>query len=156
MQLVQRQGSWDPFRELEELSSRVNRLFGLTRSAGAATDNEGEALAITDWAPLCNISETEKDYRICAELPNVNKDNVRVTLENGVLTIQGERKEEKDEKDAKFHRRELVFGSFLRRFSMPDDADESRVEATFKNGMLNVVINKAKAKQAKAKEITVH
>jgi HSP20 family protein len=152
MQLLRRQQAWDPIREMEELSSRMNRLFGLRRWPG---NGERELLATTDWSPSCDISETDKEYRIHAELPNVKKDDVHVRLEDGVLTIQGERREEKEEKGRKFHRRELSYGNFLRRFTMPDDADESMVEATFEDGMLNVVIGKSKAKASKAKEIAV-
>jgi HSP20 family protein len=153
MQLTRRHETWDPFREMDELSNRMNRLFGLTRWPG----NGGrELLATTDWSPSCDISETEKEYRIHAELPSVRKEEVHVTLEDNVLTIQGERREEKEEKGIKFHRRELCYGSFLRRFTMPEDADESKVDATFKDGMLDVVIGKSKQKASKAREIAVH
>lgn len=153
MQLIRRQKSWDPFRELEDLSDRMNRFFGLTRWPSV---EEREALATTDWFPSCDISETDKEYRISAELPNVKKEDVHVTLDSGVLTIQGERREEKEEKGVKFHRRELSHGSFMRRFTMPDDADESSIDASFKDGMLNIVIAKSKAKQSKVKEISLH
>lgn len=154
MRLIRRQEAWDPFREMELLSDRMNRLFGAGNGNG-----EHEALATTDWAPSCDISETDKEYRVHAELPNVKREDVRVTVDGGVLTIEGERREEmenKEEKDVKFHRRELFYGNFMRRFALPDDADESRVHATFKDGMLNVVIAKAKAKQDKAQVISVH
>jgi len=152
MQLMRRQEAWDPFREMEELSTRFNRLFGL----GRATNGDREALATMDWSPSCDILETDKEYRVRAELPNVKKENVHVTLEEGILMIQGERREEKEEKESRFHRRELSYGTFMRRFSMPDDADETKIEANFKDGMLNVVIGKSKTKQSKAKEIAVH
>lgn len=153
MQLIRRQEAWDPFRELEELSNRFNRLFGLSKLAG---NGEKEALATTNWSPLCDISETDDEYRIAAELPNVKKEDVHVTLEDGVLTIQGERQKEKEETGKRFHRRELSYGSFVRRFTMPDDADESKVDATFKDGMLDIAIAKSKTKQSKAKQIAVH
>jgi HSP20 family protein len=153
MQLMRRQETWDPFREMEDLSSRMDRLIGLTRWPG---NGERELLAITDWSPSCDISETDVEYRIHAELPNVKKDDVKVSLENSVLTIQGDRREEKEEKGEKFHRRELSYGHFMRRFTMPADADEAKVDATFKDGMLNVTIAKSKAKAPKAKEIAVH
>lgn len=153
MQLIRRQETWDPFREMEDLSTRMNRLFGLTRFAG---NGERELLATNDWAPSCDISETDTEYRIHAELPNVKKEDVRVTLEDGVLTIQGERREEKEQKDVRVHRRELSYGHFMRRFTMPDDADDAKVDATFKDGMLNVSIARTKAKVTKAKEIAVH
>lgn len=146
--------TWDPFRELDELSSRFNRLFSLT--PWQRGDGEKEALAITDWQPSCDISETDKEYRIRAELPNVKKDDVHVTLEAGVLTIQGERKEEKEEKGERYHRREMSYGTFMRRFTMPDDADEGKVDAKFKDGLLEVIISKSKEKIGKTREIEVH
>lgn len=153
MQLMRRrQETWDPFRELEELSNRWSQMFGITRPDGGRED-----MATMDWAPSCDISETAEAYRVKAELPNVTKDNVHVTLDEGVLTIRGERREEKETKDVKYHRRELAYGNFVRRFTMPADADESKVDATFKDGMLDVVIAKSKAKvTSKSREITVH
>jgi len=112
-------------------------------------------MALANWAPSCNISETDSEYRVKAELPAVKKEDVRVTLENGILTIQGDRKEEKEEKGAKFHRRELVEGHFMRQFTMPDDADETKVDAKFKDGVLDIAIAKTKGKSAKSKEIAV-
>jgi HSP20 family protein len=153
MKFMQRQETWNPLREMEDLSSRMNRFFGLTRWPGGG---EREFLATSDWTPSCDISETDKEYRIHAELPSVNSADVHVTLEDGVLTIQGERREEKEDKGAKFHRRELTYGNFLRRFTMPTDADESKVDATFKDGVLNVVIGKSKKTAAKAREIAIH
>ena len=153
MQLMRRPETWDPFREMEEFSNRMNRLFGLTRGPA---NGEHELLATTDWSPSCNVSETDEEYRIHAELPSVKKDDVHVTLKDGVLTVQGERREEKEEKGVKHHRREVSYGSFLRRFTMPDDADQSRVDATFKDGVLNVVIGRSKTKAIKATEIAIH
>ncbi len=153
MQLTRRQETWDPFRQLEELSNRMNRLFGVTLPAG---NGERETLATMDWSPSCDISENDKEYRIQAELPNVRKEDVHVTLENGTLTVQGERQEEKEEKGVKFHRRELSYGNFMRQFTMPDNVDESKVDATFKDGMLNIVVAKSEAMQRKAKEIEIH
>jgi HSP20 family protein len=119
-------------------------------------NGDREAMAITSWSPSCDITENDKEYRVHAELPNVKKSDVHVSLEDGVLTIQGERREEKEEKGLKFHRRELEYGSFLRRFTMPGDADETKVDASFENGMLNVVIGKSKTKPTHAKEIAIH
>ncbi|HXV13939.1 MAG TPA: Hsp20/alpha crystallin family protein [Candidatus Krumholzibacteria bacterium] len=148
MKLIRGQETWDPFRDVDDLATRVNRLFGLTKW-------NGESLAMADWVPSCNVSEDEKEYRVRAELPDVKKDDVHVTLENGVLTIEGERKEEKEEKDLKFHRRELSYGKFVRRFAMPEEADESKIQASFHDGMLEVTIAKSKVKAPKYKEIPV-
>lgn len=152
MALMRLQDVWDPFRELEEISNRFNRLFG-PRKAG---DGEREVLAKTEWIPSCEISENEKEYRIRLELPDVNKDDVHVTLENGVLSIQGERKAEKEEKGYQYHRRELSYGSFLRQFTMPNDIDDTNVDATFKDGMLTVTVGRTATKETKSKEIAIH
>lgn len=157
MQLMRRQSTWDPFSELDDLSNRFSPLLNLAPLSVFRTGNgEKETLAMTDWAPSCDISETEEEYRVNAELPKIGKEGVHVTLDNGILTIQGERREEKEEKGVKFHRKELAYGSFVRRFTMPDDADASKVEATFKEGMLNIVIPKSKVKPPTVKEIAIH
>lgn len=157
MQLVRRQETWGPFREMED---RMSRFFGPTRWPGNLLSRwpstERELLATTDWSPSCDISETDKEYRIHAELPSVQKDDVHVTLDAGVLTIQGERREQKEEEGMKFNRRELCYGNFLRRFTMPNDADESKIDATFKDGMLNIVIGRSKPQAAKTKDIAIH
>lgn len=88
-----------------------------------------------------------------AEIPGVNKEDVNVTLQDGMLTIQGERKQEKEEKGKKFHRIERCYGSFMRSFRMPDDADEKSVKAEFKEGVLNVTLSKSE--KAKPKQINV-
>lgn len=153
MQLIRRKDMWNPLRDLETLSDRLNRYFGMDE---LPLLGDSEALAPTDWAPAVDIRETEKEYAIRAELPAVKKEDVHVTLEKGVLTIQGSRKEEKEEKGEKFHRKECRYGQFLRRFTMPDDADDQKIVANFKDGMLDVTIAKAKNKPANGKrEITV-
>jgi len=91
---------------------------------------------------------------IKAELPDVKKEDVKVTVENGVLTISGERKFEKEEKKKKYHRVERAFGTFVRSFSLPDVADASKVKAEFKNGMLTVHV--PKSEKAKPKQIEVN
>jgi HSP20 family protein len=152
MPLIPRQER-NPFRELEDLSTRVSRLLG--RPFFARTD-ESEGLSIPDWLPSCEVSETESDYRLSAQLPRVNKEDVRVTVENGVLTLEGERRIESETQGRKFHRRELEYGRFVRRFTIPEDADPNKIEASFEDGMLNVTIAKTSEKRPRAVEITVH
>jgi HSP20 family protein len=152
MALMRRQDVWDPFRELEEISNRFNRLFGPMMRPG---EIGGESLAEAAWVPSCEVSEDDKQYRIRLELPEVDKDNVHVTLHNGMLSVRGERKEEKEDKGRRYHRRELRYGSFVRQFTMPNDIDESKVEANFKDGMLTVTVARATGKQAKVKEIAI-
>jgi HSP20 family protein len=152
MEMTKRSETWDPFHELDVLSRRFHRLLAQT----ATGNGHGEALAVADWAPSVDVRETDKDYRIRAELPSVKKDDVHVTMDKGVLTIRGERREEKEEKGVRFHRRELAFGQFLRRFAVPEDLDESKIEATFADGMLEVVMPKTRSREPRgAREIAV-
>ena len=144
---------WDPFRELEEMSSRLNRVFGhslVPRSAEGAKDT----MAMFDWSPTVDIAETPEEFQIKAELPEVKKDDVKVSVENGILRLEGERKHEKEEKGKKFHRVERSYGSFLRSFTLPENVDDTKVQAEFKDGVLNVRLPKAPAKP-KAKSIEV-
>ena len=143
---------WDPFDELKDISNRLNRIFG--RSL-ARTEPNQEILAMADWTPSADIRETDTAYLIKAEIPGVNKEDVKVTLQDGMLTIQGERKMEKEEKDKKFHRIERSCGSFVRSFRLPEDANESAVKAEFKDGMLNVTLTKSAKAKPKATEISV-
>ncbi|MDH4302349.1 MAG: Hsp20/alpha crystallin family protein [Nitrospira sp.] len=143
---------WDPFRELEEVSDRLNRMFArpATRSS-----NGKETMIVADWTPSVDISETEGEYQIKAEIPDVKKEDVKVTLEDGVLTIQGERKHEKEEKGKKYHRIERSYGSFVRTFSLPDVIDNDKVKAEFKDGVLNLHLPKSEKAKPKAIEVKV-
>lgn len=143
---------WDPFRELEDVSNSLNRFFG--RSA-SRTESNREMLAVADWMPSVDISETDAAYLIKAEIPDVKKEDVKVTIQDGMLTIQGERKLDKEEKGKKFHRIERSYGSFVRSFQVPDDADEAAVKAEFKDGMINVTLPKSAKAKAKAINVTV-
>ncbi len=152
MKLIRYHDRWDPFQELEDLTSRMNRVFGLTRWPGLG---EHEALATTEWTPSCDITETDTEYRIRAELPDVKREDVHVTMERGILTIRGERKDTKDETGVRVHRRELTYGSFLRRFTMPDDADENKIVAAFTHGILDVTVAKTKVAAPTVREIAI-
>ena len=143
---------WDPFRELEEVSDRLNRVFA---RPGARTSNGKETMIVADWTPSVDISETENEYQIKAEIPDVKKEDVKVTLEDGVLTIQGQRKQETEEKGKKFHRIERSYGSFVRTFSLPDVIEEDKVKAEFKDGVLNLHLPKSEKAKPKAIEVKV-
>ena len=116
---------WNPFRELEEMQNRLSSLFGRTPLRGLTE----EPITLSEWTPLVDITEDEKEYLIKAELPEVKKEDVKVTVENGVLTMTGERKFEKEEKNKKYHRVERSYGSFMRSFSLPEAAAGSRIVA---------------------------
>lgn len=142
---------WDPFRELEDMSNRLNRVFGRGGLARATEDN-GEFITF-DWAPSVDIAETVEAFEIKAELPDVKKEDVKVTVEDGQLRISGERKQEKEEKGKKFHRVERSYGSFLRSFALPENVDESKLSAEYRDGVLNVRL--PKTERAKPKAIAV-
>lgn len=142
---------WDPFRELEDMSDRLNRMF----ARPAVRTNGKETLTVADWVPTVDISESEGEYVIKAELPDVKKDDVKVTLADGVLTIQGQRRQEKEEKTTKYHRIERSYGTFMRSFSLPEQVNESGVQAEFKDGMLNLHIPKSEKAKPRAIEVKV-
>lgn len=143
---------WDPFKELEEISNSLNHFFGRTP---APSRSDVGMLAESDWNPSVDISETEAAYLIKADIPGVKKEDVKVTVQDGMVTIRGERKQEKEEKGKKFHRIERTYGNFMRSFRMPDDADESGVSAEFKEGMLNVTLKKSATAKPKSIEVAV-
>jgi HSP20 family protein len=143
---------WDPFHELEMMSDRLNRVFGRPQSR---TDGGRELMTVSDWTPTADISETDREYLIKMELPEVRKEDVKVTVEDGVLTIQGERRQEREEKGKKFHRVERSYGVFMRSFRVPDHVDEVKVGAEFKDGMLILHLPKTEKSKAKAIEVKV-
>jgi HSP20 family protein len=140
---------------MDDIQRRMSSLFdwtpGLFRRGNLAPDDEN--ITVSEWAPLVDIAEDDREYLIKAELPEVQKEDVKVTVENGTLTIRGERKEEKEEKGRKFHRVERFYGRFERSFSIPDDADGENVKAEFKDGLLRVHL--AKSEKARPKQIEV-
>jgi HSP20 family protein len=140
---------WNPFRELEDIQNRLSSLFGRTpmRVLGE------EAMTVSEWAPLVDIAEDDKEYLIKAELPEVKKEDVKITIENSVLTITGERKFEKGEKGKKYHRVERAYGSFVRSFALPEGAAGDKTSAEFKDVVLKVHL--AKSAEAKSKSINV-
>ena len=114
-----------------------------------------ELMKSGDWTPRVDISETDAAIEIKAEIPEVSKDDVKVTVENGVLTLQGERRQEKEERGRKFHRLERSYGTFLRSFALPDNVDEAAIKASFKDGMLNLVVPKTTSSKPKAIAVPV-
>ncbi len=142
---------WEPFRGSDEFfGGTMPSLFG--RWPRMLSD-EGETYG---WSPVADISETDDEYLVRAELPGVRREDVKVSLEEGMLTIEGERKQEKEEKGRTMHRIERFYGTFCRRFGLPEDADASAIRAESKDGVLNVHIPKSKLVKAKAVEIKVN
>ncbi|HUA66435.1 MAG TPA: Hsp20/alpha crystallin family protein [Alphaproteobacteria bacterium] len=141
----------DPFRGMENLQNHLATLFG--RAPVRRQDGQEESMTVAEWAPLVDISEDDKEYLIKAELPGLKRDDVHISVEKGVLTITGERKFEKEEKDKKHHRVERAYGSFVRTFIVPDDAEADKVAAKFQDGLLTIHI--PKSEKAKPKQIEV-
>jgi HSP20 family protein len=143
---------WDPFKEMEELSNRLAPWLGREpRPSGG----QNETMSVTEWIPLVDITEDDKEYLIKAELPDVKKEDVKVTVENGRLSISGERKFEQEVKDRKFHRMERSYGSFLRSFALPHAVNAEKVVAEFKDGLLHVHVPKEEKARPKNIEVQV-
>jgi HSP20 family protein len=126
---------WEPFREMEDMFRQYSPFFA------RALRRNGEG---AEWSPVADITETEKEYLIKAELPEVKKEDVKITLDNGVITISGERRQEKEEKDANEIRVESFYGTFSRSFSLPENIDAKAIAAEAKDGVLKVRIPKTK------------
>jgi HSP20 family protein len=143
---------WNPLQELDEFSNRLSSLIGRPTNQKRDEDNW---FTQAQWSPLVDISEDDQEYLIKAELPGIEKDHVKVTMENGLLLIAGERTSENEEKNKKYHRVERSYGSFLRTFGLPDDADGTKIKADFKNGVLKVHVPKSENAKPKSIEIKV-
>ncbi len=143
---------WDPFKEMEEMEKRLSTWL---RHPLLRRDSEKEAMTVAEWSPLVDITEDDKEYLIKAELPEVKKEDVTLSVQDNVLSISGERKYEKEEKGKKYHRVERAYGSFMRSFTLPEDADGSKIAAEYKNGVLHVHLPKSEKAKPKAIEIKV-
>jgi len=138
---------WEPLREIEDL-------FG--HSLAWPLGRAQSMLGLGDWNPRVDISESNGSYIIKADIPGVAKEDLKVTLDNGVLTIQGERKQDKEEENKRFHRIERFYGSFSRSFSLPEDADAKDLKATAQEGQLVVSVpRKAAAASAEAVQVPI-
>lgn len=132
---------WSPFRELEDIQTRLNRFFNET-PVRRVEGNAGDGFFFADWVPPVDVQETEKEYLLKVELPEIKKEDVKVEVLDGVLTIEGERRQEKEEKDKRFHKVERSYGKFVRQFALPTEVEAEKVQAEFRDGMLNVHLPK--------------
>ena len=144
---------WRPFEELDDFFGRNGRFFNMRMPA--LFGEEGSKLA--EWSPSADISETKKEFLIKAELPGVEKPDIHITVNNGALTIEGEHKRHKEEDDETYHRVENFYGKFARTFALPENVDESKIEAQCKDGVLKVHLPKSKvSKPEVSKEIKIN
>ena len=150
---------WEPFKgrldRWKELEDMEKRLSGYLGRPAAQTEAGKEAMTVAEWSPLVDITEDEKEYLIKADLPEVKKEDVKLTVQDDVMSISGERKYEKEEKGKKYHRVERAYGSFMRSFTLPEDADGSKVSAEYKDGVLKVHLPKSEKAKPKSIEVKV-
>lgn len=144
--------TWNQLREMDEAHNRLTHFLG--GFPNRTNTGETHSLAVADWSPEVDISQDEHEYLLKADLPEMKKDDVRITVEDGVLSVFGERKSEKEDQKRKFHRLERSYGSFRRSFTLPEDTDSKKVTAEFRDGVLKVhlpttTIAKTKALQVK-------
>ncbi len=140
--------SWSPFRELDDLFDRYTRELARWRPVGLEER--------TYWRPSADIVENDNEYVIKADLPEVKKEDIDIRVENGVLTLSGERRFEKSTEGEKEHRREAFYGKFARSFSLPDDVDVDKISAECRDGVLRVHLPKSEAKKPRTIEVKVH
>ena len=142
---------WEPFRDVDDVFDRfiAESLRHWPRPAQAARAEQ-------DWTPPADVSETEAEYVIRADLPEVRKEDVSVTVQDGVLTLSGERRPEPREESEKMHRLERPNGRFARRFALPENVDEQAIRAESREGVLRIRIPKQKVVQPEPRQIEIH
>lgn len=140
---------WEPFRAMDDM-------FNLLPSAfGRFPRFSGDEAKLPEWAPPVDISETEKEYLIRAALPAVKKEDVEVTIEDGMLTLKGERCKKEEQKDEKFHKVETFYGNFSRSFALPDAINAAAISAESKDGVLTIHVPKNKVEIQKPTTVRV-
>ncbi len=144
---------WEPFREFSAMQDRLNRMNRLFRESYSPEGPE-EALTTTSFAPPVDIYEDEHTITLKLEVPGIDEKDIDVRIENNTLTVHGERKIEKEEKEENFRRVERQYGSFTRSFTLPSSVDSGQVSAHYDKGVLK--INLAKKAEAKPKQIKVN
>src|SRR6267378_78397 len=141
---------YDPFREFVSLQDRMNRLFRDPRGA----EGHDESLTTTAFAPPVDVYEDEHNVTLKIEVPGIDEKDIDVRIENNTLTVHGERKIEKEEKEENYRRVERQYGSFTRSFTLPSSVDTGQVNAHYDNGVLKISL--AKKAEAKPKQIKVN
>jgi HSP20 family protein len=142
---------WDPFQDLLAIQDEMNQLFGraVGQGPGRSQGQSGERM----WAPALDISERKDAYVVTVEVPGIKAEDLDITLEDGLLTIQGERRFTQESTEQQFHRVERRYGSFRRSITLPAQVQAEQIEASFEDGVLQVIV--PKAEEAKPKKISV-
>lgn len=148
---------WTPARDLPTFPSdvinmqrEINRMFDSFFRGGLSED---EALVASDWIPAVDIAEHDNEYTVKLELPGVSKEDVKITMQNNVLTVRGEKRKEKETKSSSYHRVERSYGAFQRNFTLPSTVKADKIDAAYVEGILTIVL--PKAEEARAKQIDV-
>ena len=142
---------WEPFRDVDDVFDRF-----LAETLRRWPRQSAEGRAGLDWAPAADVSETDTEYLIKADLPEVRKEDVSITVQDGVLTLSGERRQEVRAENEKVHRVERTYGSFARRFALPENADEQSIRAESRDGVILIHIPKQKVVQPQPRQIEIH
>ena len=140
---------WEPFREFSTLQDRMNRLFRETQG-----NSQDESLTSSSFAPAVDVYEDEHDVTLKIEVPGIDEKDIDVRVENNTLTVHGERKIEKEEKEENYRRVERQYGSFTRTFNLPATVDAEKVQADYDKGVLKITL--PKKAEAKPKQIKVN
>ena len=145
---------WNPSKELLNVEREFNKLFNtFNRRFGFDDSTMNEELENAVWSPLTDISENKDQYILKMDLPGVSKENLKLSFHDGELIISGERKQEKEDKDSKYHRIERTYGKYFRSFTLPQTIQADKINAEFKDGQLTVTV--PKSEEAKPKELEI-
>ena len=142
----------EPFRAMSRLQDEINQFFRSNDWLPAQLDDS--QIATSQWQPSVDIKDEDDKYVICADIPGVDPKDIEVSMDNGILAIQGERRTEDKDEGNGYRRVECSYGSFYRRFSLPDNADSEKIKAKGKDGVLEITV--AKKEPAKVKKIKVN
>jgi len=137
---------WDPFRNVAALQDRINRIFDESFSRTADLDDD---ISVSAWKPTVDIYETDEAIILKAELPGIKKEDVSVEVKDNVLTLKGERAEEKEIKEKNYYRKERAFGTFSRSFNLQHRIQPNKIKASFKDGVLKIEIPKPEEEKPK-------
>ena len=140
---------WRPFKDVVSIQDEMNRLFDDFFGRPVLKTGWTEGV----WSPTVDISEDKENVIIKSEMPGMSKDDVKISIQDNVLTLKGEKKQEKEEKDKNYHRIERNYGSFCRSFQLPTSVKSDKVKASYKDGVLSVTL--PKTEEVKPKEIPI-
>lgn len=144
---------WSPISEFHDVTNQLSNLMNFGQRP--YLNDESQVNEELDWTPAVNVTENELRYKIDLEVPGVKKEDIQVGVENGKITITGERKSEKEVKNEKIHRTEFSVGKFSRSFKVPQDAESSAIAAKFENGILGVSLPKVESSKPRKVQIEV-